>query len=137
MKALSVNPVDTMLIFAKQKTIECRTWDTSYRGPIVICSTAKKIHDTIPGHALCVVDLVDIVPFRKHHLGPACMTPAEYLAGRYAWQLDNLRYIRPVPVKGKLSLWNLDDDLIEYIEEPKTEEEDDKLYHELYEPLFV
>lgn len=63
MKALSIHPVYAGLIWAGDKTIECRSWRTDYRGDLLICSTAKKIKDTIPGHALCVVTLADIVPF--------------------------------------------------------------------------
>lgn len=126
-----------MFIFAKTKTIECRSWKTDYRGDIVICSTAKKIKHTIPGHALCVVRLVDVVPFKREHLTEARMLQSEYKPGMYAWILDNVRYIRPVPVKGKLSLWNFDDNLIEYLQEPETDEEDEKIYHEIYEPLFI
>lgn len=135
MKALSVHPVYAGLIFAGEKTVECRTWKTDYRGDIVICSTNRKVKDTIPGHALCVVRLADVVPFTKDHLQAACMD--EMPEGEcFAWILEDLRYIRPVKVKGKLSLWNYDGPL-EYLPEPETDEEDEKLYKEVYEPLFT
>lgn len=136
MKALSIHPWYACRIFAGQKTVECRSWKTGYRGDLLICSTAHLQKDTIPGHALCVVNLADIVPFTKSHLADACMKPSDYKDGMYAWILDNLRYIRPIPLKGKLSLWTYDGD-IEYLQKPETEEEDERIYHEIYEPLFV
>lgn len=136
MKALSIHPVYAGAIFAGKKTVEVRTWKTDYRGDIVICSTAKKVHDTIPSHALCIVRLVDVVPLKKEHLKAALMQPKDYNKSLFAWILDDLRIIRPIPVKGNLSLWEFDKD-IEILQEPKTDEEDEKMYHEIWEPLFV
>lgn len=136
MKALSIHPQYAMLIFAGAKTVEIRTWSTDYRGDLLICSTAKKIKDTIPGHALCVVTLKNVVPFEKKHLEPAQVASVDDYNGLYAWELENVRYIKPIPLKGKLSLWNYDGE-IEYLKEPATDEEDEKMYHEIYEPLFV
>lgn len=106
MKALSIHPIYAMSIVTGEKTIECRSWNTNYRGDILICSTAKKFHETIPSHALGIVELVDIVPFTRAHLAPAMMEPRDFQSGLYAWILKNPRLIKPVPVKGKLSLWN-------------------------------
>ena len=118
MKALSIHPVYAFDIATGEKTIECRTWKTDYRGDIVICSTAKKIYGTIPGCALAVVTLKDVVPFRKEHLQAAMMEQKDYKPGMYAWILDNNRIIKPIPVKGKLSLWNFTEtDKIEFIPE--------------------
>ena len=136
MKALSINPVYACSIWVGLKTVEVRTWKTDYRGELLICSTAKMIKDTIPGHALCVVDLVDVVPFTKDHLQAACMDKRNFKPGLYAWLLDNVRIIRPIPLKGKLSLWEYDGE-IEYLPEPESEEEDDKMYHEIWEPLYI
>ena len=136
MKALSIHPVYAGLIFAGQKTIEVRTWKTDYRGDILICSTAKKFHYTIPSHALCVVRLADIVPLKVSHLDAACLPKSEYNKDAFAWILDDLRIIRPFYVKGKLSLWECDHE-IEYLQKPETDEEDEKMFHEIWEPLFV
>ena len=121
MKALSIHPLYALDIFFLEKTEEYRTWTTRYRGDILICSTAKKFTDTIPGHALCVVTLKDIVP-----------VPEE--PGTYAWILDNVRCIRPFPVKGKLSLWECDHE-IEYIKVNESDEENERIFNEIYEPL--
>ena len=65
MKALSLLPYWAMDILEDYKTVECRTWKTDYRGTIVICSSIRKQHRCIASHALCLADLVDIVPFKK------------------------------------------------------------------------
>ena len=56
--------------------------------------------------------------------------------GCYAWILDNVRPIVPVPVKGKLSLWNYEGEikLIDDLEF-KDEEEENKFW-EWYDSLF-
>ena len=75
---------------------------------------------------------MDIKPFNRTHLKDACMTEVPY--GSYAWILDSVRAIKPIPVKGKLSLWNYDGEL-EYLEPLDSDEELDKRYHEVWEPL--
>lgn len=136
MKALSIHPSYAAGIFSGIKTVECRTWRTDYRGDIVICSTAKKIKHTIPGHALCVAKLADIVPFTRKHLKPAMMVSSEYRPGLYAWLLEDIRIIEPVPVKGKLSLWTYDGP-INYIEPPKDDKEDAEQYARYWEPITI
>lgn len=116
MKALSVHPYYALAISEGGKSIECRTRSTDYRGDTLICSTAKKLKGTIPSHALCIVELYDVVPFEKKHLKDALMKPAEFQSGCFAWKLRNNRIITPIPVKGSLSLWDFkDDDKIEII----------------------
>ena len=132
MKALSIHPVYAMCIVTGQKTIECRSWTTNYRGDILICSTAKKEKGTIPGHALGVVTLQDIVPFQRKHLKGAMMN--NFSPEDYAWILTNPRVIKPFPVKGKLSLWTCEHE-IEYLSKPKNEAEDEELGRIYWDPI--
>ena len=132
MKALSIHPVFAMQIVTGIKTVECRSWSTNYRGDILICSTAKKEKGTIPGHALGVVTLQDVVPFARRHLKGAMMD--EFYPGDYAWILTNPRVIKPFPVKGKLSLWTCEHE-IEFLPVPKTEEEDEELGRIYWDPI--
>lgn len=138
MKAISIHPFYACQIFAGHKTAEIRSWKTNYRGDLLICSTNKKFKNTIPGHALCVVELVDIVPWAKTKamIDAAWMLPSDWQPGQYAWILKNPRMIKPIPLKGKLSLWNYDGE-IEYLPTPKNDEEDEKQYNEIFKPLFV
>ena len=71
MKALSIHPLYAMCIFFLEKTVEVRSWTTNYRGDFLICTTAKKFKDTIPGHAICVANLKDVVPMERKHIEAA------------------------------------------------------------------
>ena len=61
MKALSLGPDWAMDVLLGEKRIEWRTWKTDYRGLLLICANSKPWPGSIAGHALCVVNLVDIV----------------------------------------------------------------------------
>jgi len=134
MKALSIHPYFALQIFFLEKTVECRSWTTNYRGEILICSTAKKYKDTIPGHALCVVTLKDVVPMKKEHLKAASMYEEEYSSNTYAWILDNVRVIEPFAVKGKLSLWECPNE-IRYLKVNESDEQNEQVWNEYFEPL--
>ena len=140
MKALSIHPYFAMKIAVGVKTVECRSWSTDYRGDLLICSTQKKQHGGIPGHALAVVTLADIEPFTRKHLQAADMAPSEFQPGMYAWILKDARVIKPLPVKGRLSLWTFDrDDEIEVLataaELEKDPDLDEKLGAEYWDPI--
>lgn len=132
MKALSIHPYYAVGIVIGDKTIEVRTWNTDYRGDLLIVSTAKKISGLIPGHALGVVTLENVRPMTKSNkdLRAAVMKASDYHFGQYAWELSNPRIIKPIPLKGKLSLWNYDGE-IEYANLPPQEDDWDKWNEEL------
>ena len=138
MKALTVHPIYAMKIVTGIKTVECRTWKTDYRGDILITSSAKKFKGTIPGHVLGIVELVDVVPFKKEHLQAADMIGMPDVDS-YAWIIKTPRIIKPIPIKGKLSLWEsgLGYDDLQILPEPKNEEEDKELDRIYWEPLVI
>lgn len=137
MKAISVRNPYAHFIMCGEKDIESRSWQTDYRGDLLICSSANpKIKDTICGYALCIVRLDSIEPFKKEHLDRACL--GEMPEKSYAWHLTDLRVIKPFPVKGKLNFFEISDDLIEVIDngdDSLTEEQADELYTKYIEPL--
>lgn len=137
MKALTVYPDIAMLIVGGLKTVEIRTWKTDYRGDILITSSAKKLKGTIPGHVMGIVTLKDVVPFKKEHMKAAMVT--HMVGNSYAWILENPRIIKPIPIKGKLSLWesHLDYNDLLILPKPKTEEEDKELDRIYWEPLVI
>ncbi len=103
MKALSIRSDYAMQIMLGQKKVEYRSWQTHYRGPLLICGTAKKVKGGIPGYAICV----------------ACLTNIQHQPdqGQYAWQLapfgpSGSYWIEPIPIKGHLSLFQVPDSLI-------------------------
>lgn len=109
MLALSVKQPWASLIAVGQKTIEVRTWRTEYRGPLLICASAKPDSRRIAlpfevgplGMCLCIVDLVDIregtARDQRHALVNA--------VGKYCWVLRNPRLVEPIPIKGRLGLF--------------------------------
>ena len=109
MKALSVRGDFIMDMIAGKKKIEYRTWKTNYRGPILMCSTAKKVAGAVPGYAICVVNLKSIQYFP--------------LEGFYHWNIELANVIKPIHVKGQLKLFNVDDNLIEPISMKEFESE--------------
>lgn len=135
MKALSIIPCYAMDILEGYKTVEWRTWKTDYRGPILICSSSRKQHRCICGHTLCLVDLVDIVPFKKKHLKSACMDEMPDVDG-YAWILENVRPVVPTPAKGKLHLWDYDGE-VKLIEDVRVKDEkEEQEFWDWYDSLF-
>lgn len=134
MKALSIDPEFAWYIHDGEKTVECRTWKTNYRGPLLICASKTPVAGFISGHAVCVADLVDIVPFTEEHIEGAMMDGLPY-GTNYAWLLDNVQSIIPFPVRGKMGLFDVDDDLITYQENERTEEMTDEEF-ELYAAKF-
>ena len=143
MKSLSLNPYWADLVLFGEKTIECRTWQTDYRGDLLICSSnTPKIEGTIAGHALIVCRLADIVPFTSEHFEEACFDEEdiEYFnkssKRSYAWILTDFRDIIPFPVKGRLKLFDTDDSLIKYIPTNLTDQELDDIVQRYFVPLF-
>lgn len=116
MKALSVMNPWAQWIADGKKTIERRTWDTQYRGPLLICSSKGWDRGAITpteardlkyryGVALCVVDLVDVRELTEddtHH------SLCAYEAGCFAWVLKNPRPVAPIAVKGRLGLFDVE-----------------------------
>ncbi|HJF53770.1 MAG TPA: ASCH domain-containing protein [Limosilactobacillus coleohominis] len=105
MKALSIRPDAALDIMLGQKVEEYRTWSTPYRGDLLICNTAKKIHGTVPGYALCVAKIYDVI--ERHD------ADGKY----YAWKIAPFTkggsyWIEPIKVKGQLKLFNVNDRLI-------------------------
>ncbi len=119
MKALSIQPIWAMYVALGLKTVECRSWKTDYRGSLLICASSQpEFPLSIAKHALCVVNLDDVVPFTPEHLEPAMMETEGFVEGYYAWLFSDIRWIKPFPVKGKLHLYDVDH-RITYIERSK------------------
>lgn len=100
MKAISIRQPWAALIGDGHKDIEFRSWSTSHRGPLLICAGAAGSGVLSRGVALCVVDVVD------------CQPDGE---GGYEWHLENPRWVKRVPIKGKQSFFEVPDSMIEYL----------------------
>lgn len=106
MKALVVRQPYAEWIAAGKKTLEIRSWRTHYRGPLIICAAARPMDgrgkDMPLGAAICVVELVDVAPWRRHDAKKAC---APWQRDLLAWHLSKPRRFDPVPLKGQLGLF--------------------------------
>jgi len=102
-KAISVKQPWANTIATGKKTIETRTWKTSYRGPILIVSSRKPAIEPA-GCALAIADLVDCRPMVKADERKACIG---LYSGAYSWILENIRSVTPFPVKGSLGIYDV------------------------------
>lgn len=132
MKALSMRPEWAIQVVLGYKSVECRTWATDHRGPLLVCSSSRKSPGSIAGHALCVVDVEGVEPFGPEHLEAACMYPEEMPDAAYAWRLSEPRLVEPFPVKGRLRLFDVPDGLVK-----PTGMEPREALSTLYEPLMT
>jgi hypothetical protein len=132
MKTISLLQPWATLVIMGVKTIETRSWQTAYRGPLLIhASKGKKgsilcsrpplsqyiedFHRLPFGAIIGSVSLQEIVPVEQLHLSGrqiANLTLEETAfgneaKGRYAWLLsDPVALQTPIPVKGTLGLWD-------------------------------
>jgi hypothetical protein len=95
------------------KSIEVRSRATSYRGDLLICSSAKpEIAGLMSGATMGLVELYDIKPVSE-------FTPEDwentripeekrkFIKGGYGWLMRNPRRVIEFPVKGQLGIYNL------------------------------
>jgi hypothetical protein len=132
MKVLSLLQPWASLVLMGAKTIETRSWQTPYRGELLIhASLGKKgsvlckhppfskyihhFHQLPFGAIIGSVTLQEIVPVetlklsasRIAHLTLEEKAFGDYTKGRYAWLLsDPIPFQQPLFVKGSLGLWN-------------------------------
>lgn len=113
-KALTVRQPWAHLIMAGIKTIENRTWQTNYRG-ILYIHAGSRMHETPIAeinrrHNLSIevdqlqfgaiigrVELVDIVSRSND----------PYFQGPYGWVFENPEPLEPIPLGGKMGLFDL------------------------------
>jgi hypothetical protein len=144
MKGISLWQPWASLMALGEKQIETRSWETSYRGDLLITATARspvpreqwpyhaKLNAAIRGDvilpagcALCVVELYSCVP-AQYIDGPTfgwASWPTDerrfgdYTPGRFAWLTRNLRALKtPIPCRGNRMLWLIEPDLLAQIE---------------------
>lgn len=92
------------------KTVEIRSRRTSYRGPLVVCASARPCDCGPVGVTVCVVDVVGCEPLgSKHRRGwgtaySARETPEE---GLWAWLLAFRARLPAVPLSGRLGIFHM------------------------------
>jgi hypothetical protein len=123
-RALSVRRPWANLIVSGDKTVENRSWSTSYRGLVVIHGGQRwdrqggsAAHDLVgmvdvrdddfPGGYLGTVNLVDV------HEANGCCYPWGHADGHH-WVVESPRmFAEPIPGTGRLGLCRLPAELVE------------------------
>lgn len=122
-RVLSVRQPWASLIASGRKTIELRSWSTSYRGPVLIVSGSSpwRGRHGYPlgpmGVAICWVDLVDVRPYSPEDRAASAVPGTIDLGDKplQSWILANPRPVAHVPVRGKLGLYRPDPTLLQAV----------------------
>jgi len=131
MKVLSIKEPYATLIMMKEKQIETRSFKTNYRGELYIHASGKTLtkealNDSYVrkliegltfhcGNIICKATLKDCVYMDEAFMDQIKKNPKEYRlgvyeVGRYAWILEDIQRIDPIPAKGRLNIWNYHED---------------------------
>ena len=130
MIVLSLTEPYATLIKNGVKTIETRSWKTSYRGKLYIHASSTKIpkkyrddkelmnlvniNELNFGNIICSCELVDCIEMADDFIEEIKKNRVEYICGvyekgRYAWILDNIEVLdKPIPAKGRLGIWTIE-----------------------------
>lgn len=132
MKVLSLLQPWASLVMMGAKKIETRSWQTPFRGELlihaslgkkgsVLCASPPfsnyiKEFDKLPfGAIIGSVVLTEIVPVESLPLSAGALALltleekafGDYTKGRYAWLLHTpVPFAKPIPIRGSLGLWN-------------------------------
>ena len=127
MKVITIKQPFASMIAAGIKEYEFRTWKTKYRGEILIHAGKgidKKAMKKFEGYGLeypsgCIIakavlsDCIEVSENFRANLSKK--NPMVYSSiikhtewEGYAFQLDKIEKIEPIPINGKLSIWEYD-----------------------------
>ncbi len=115
MKAITIHQPWAWAIAEGYKTVENRTWCTNYRGQLAIhAGNSRKSLKFLPEIKEltkvdnldidfgCIIAIVDLIDCTKDYDSVWAMP------NQYHWILANPRIITPIPMTGKLGLWEVD-----------------------------
>lgn len=125
MKVLTIREPWASLIINGYKKYEFRSWKTNYRGKILI-HTSQKIEkemlsrfkdynlNCVGGSIIGEAELTDCIlvdeEFNQNlrKIDNVVYGKSNHVE-KYAWKLENIKkYDKPIPMKGKLGLWNIE-----------------------------
>lgn len=104
MKALSIKEPWATMIRDGRKTIETRTWNTKYRGEVLLCASKKPIGQ-YHGRAFAIAKIVNSRPMTEVD---EFLARCKLFPNAYAWELEDVTPIEPFPVKGQLGLFDVE-----------------------------
>lgn len=94
-----------------RKTIEVRSRNTSYRGDILICSSAKPVlPGMMSGVTLGLVELYDVKPvkeFTAEDWAATCIPVQDRPQKGWGWLMRNPRPVVEMPVSGQLGFYDV------------------------------
>ena len=131
MKAISLLQPWATLVVLGIKTIETRSWRTSYRGRILIHASQGKAGNifaaeppfkkyipnfkTLPfGAIIGEATITDVIPVEMMQMTDELINRltmeekafGDYSEGRYAWIMEDPKpFATPIPARGTLSIW--------------------------------
>lgn len=123
MKVLTIKEPWATLIIDGYKKYEFRSWKTNYRGKILIHAGMSLEKDMLKrfeeydlkcskGEIIGEAELTDCILVDKEFndelikINPVVYAKSNHVQ-KYAWKLENvIKYSNPIPIKGKLGLWN-------------------------------
>lgn len=114
MKAITICQPFAHWIITGEKLIENRTWETSYRGPLLIHAGVSRkflleeddVESMTFGAIIGICELVDCVPLRKVKKRP-------HAEGPFCFLLDNVhQFPDPIPYRGQLNIYNVDESIV-------------------------
>ena len=119
MKALSLKQPFAELILQGRKKIELRKWNTKFRGEFLIHAsknTDKKAMEKFGFGKLplgCIVGRATLVEVKKYNNEKEIRKDKNlHLAssswGSYGFILENVKRVKEIPCRGKLSFWKSD-----------------------------
>lgn len=123
MKALTIKQPWASLIMQGIKKYEFRSWQTKYRGDILIHSSkqvdkeamkkySKYLNSAPAGVILGVVTITDCIKkseeFKQILINEKCdVYTKSSFESNYGWKIENVRvFDPPIKAKGNLGLWN-------------------------------
>lgn len=120
MKALSIKQPWAWAIANGLKTIETRKWCPDHRGDILIVASLKPdklllewlveqrgegiLEEVEYGKAIAIAELVDC---RAMEMRDEAAAMCVCYPGAFSWFLENVRKIKPFPVKGRLGIYEV------------------------------
>lgn len=112
MKALTICQPYAHLIAVGAKRVENRTWETSYRGPLVIHAGKSRAwmdpeDEDERYHFGAIVAVVDLVDCVRHYNLSHEQQLDDHTFGPWCWMLDAVTPVRPLPYRGAQGLWEV------------------------------
>lgn len=103
MKAINIKTPHIQHIMAGKKTLEIRSWNTHYRGDVLLVCSRSPASDWA-GMAVGIVRIEDVRLMREEDTGAACIN---FIPDHFAWILRDVRPIVQFAVRGKLSFYEV------------------------------